>query len=549
MGKASKYLDVIWTSAFEGFSVTAFTLAILFEVIVVLGYVEQRFLYGSKVLGNISLERKALMLHIVATQFCLDLTMILISASQPLIKIEGKLFRQDTNGHMNIWAQKSIFTGAVRFLLMAVLLVVAEICNLSAGAAAIFVSCSTAAFGHLVATIIFPPEEDISMTKRVFYALRQTAVACVATVLTVSLYPLTLAAASFPNTFGWNVLKGSIFSLVSTLSTETFRAYLGIVRSYKQKSLQKLHKLHMTKSLPPGVKLDVIQLAQNPDILDIEEAHELAFTNSTHFMAPFYKLPSQFIIAKSPGSSFHINVILNIILDVVVRAMLTRNRRKKEVEELHKNEKNDKGAAMDVLIANLEQNQNGTGTIGRTSILTDHVMKTVKGNATLNLERINSSIKRQMESEARVHDAKKQLLVKSIMLAEAVRSISDLTGGYTAITLMWLISVAFVASDALYPPEQPDRCSAGGLNQLDITLRSIEMIALRIPADLLLQYFGTVNGIPYHLVKIRFYLSMQFGIAMFGAQHIAMFLIAYRGQAVDYNRYAPACLPKNILAR
>ncbi|KAJ3103574.1 hypothetical protein HDU97_009994 [Phlyctochytrium planicorne] len=412
---------------------------------------------------------------------------------------------------------------------------------MTAGVMAVFVSTSTSICGHIVATILFPPEENLTPAKRILHALMQTTVACLASLFTTSLYPITLAASSFPDTFAWGIVKSIIYNFVSTISTETLRKYLEIIRNYKQKSMQKLHNQHQDQTpLPCGIRLEVVQLSQDPDILDFEEAHELAFANSPHFMVPFYKLPSNFIILKSSNDSFHFNVVLNIIIDVVFRAVVTRNRRRREIEKLQAIVKDEETGP--------SKSEKEEMDVYRHSTISPKIIGRIKRNSTIANEFQTSGTQKRRICNLQVLQQHKRnyLLRKNILLTEAVRSIAELTGGYVAIAVTWLVAFVFLAVNALYPPNESDRCSAGNLNQLDFTYRSLEMIALRIPADMLFLYFGSENGLPYHLVKIRFSLAMHFSIAMFGAQHIVMFLVAYRGQAVDYNQYARACIPKNI---
>ncbi|KAJ3117818.1 hypothetical protein HDU96_005405 [Phlyctochytrium bullatum] len=151
-----------------------------------------------------------------------------------------------------------------------------------------------------------------------------------------------------------------------------------------------------------------------------------------------------------------------------------------------------------------------------------------------------------LESIARNVKREKKVLereLRDFLVEEAGNFIAETTGNYVSILTTVIVGTVLISKDCLFSlGNDVDVCS-GGISRINFISRGIQVMLVRLLADVLLVYGGRSYGIPYHLARMRFTLLLVLTVAAMAASHVSMVVSAFRGVASRINKNFPACLP------
>ncbi|KAJ3207828.1 hypothetical protein HDU67_007194 [Dinochytrium kinnereticum] len=118
-----------------------------------------------------------------------------------------------------------------------------------------------------------------------------------------------------------------------------------------------------------------------------------------------------------------------------------------------------------------------------------------------------SKSRREREQEAAIR-------LRDFLVEEASRCLAELNGNYISILVIGIVGVTVIAEDAMFMPDDTQRCSQG-LKRRDFVWRCVQVISMRLAADLFIVFAGRANGIPYHLARVRFPAAILFATMIF----------------------------------
>ncbi|KAJ3103571.1 hypothetical protein HDU97_009991 [Phlyctochytrium planicorne] len=317
-----------------------------------------------------------------------------------------------------------------------------------------------------------------------------------------------------------------------------------MVRTQQKKYVLNLLDIYEKEgTLLPDIRFECFNLHQNPYVLDLEESHELAFYNTPHFLASNYKLASFFLIMREE-KNFHLYAVLTALFDIAYKASMNRIRRKQTVADWEmrvmefKNEaKSEAKVEVDIEATNAEETKleparypgldavggdgDGFGQTLNVQVVLSEMASLKRGNTIRSdwnaqvgmsaIEHIGDKAAKVVVAQVRkidqnflrnkpfqVNPEGPEVFLRNRLLEEAALSLSDLMGTYIAILTSWVVAITYISKDSLFPSSNATQCSGGGLLQRDFSLRALEILLIRMPAELLLFRGGMGKlGIPY----------------------------------------------------
>ncbi|KAJ3097948.1 hypothetical protein HDU97_004405 [Phlyctochytrium planicorne] len=553
--------------AFSGFITT-----IVFECLLLYGWLEQSLVFHPRPPDSNSLfwpllkktRNRPVVLWAFICEISKDIGLVLISLLTPRIK-RGRFVVILESVEMNRWTKRAVFLAFVRFILLMAFLEN----DAAAGFSGIVVATTISLSSFLVTFISNAVIPQIGVTKikdRIKNAAVVSCIGLAANILGTSLYILTVTVSMIKNNLALDTFKGGANNSISFLAAIAFRSLLmGTVNTQKKATKDFADMVERGDKIPHPFRIESNKFVLDANYLDMEEAFELGFASTPHVFLAVYNIASLYIVMTAAPTLFVSCAVSNVVLDLcfqVAYGLIRRRHISKEMGRLFPADLEVNDQPLPSVAAPPEKRYSEISmparrkrdvNSGESSQDEDDNAKgkkrlSMKGDQTLfaTLNRVEDQFRTMRP--ALLHDVRRdsdrrKLTLRNFLIDEGARVVANMMGTYMAMEVLWIICVMFFAKDGIFPPVNVHFC-IGDLLMHDFNTRFLILLSLRVFADVVLFLFEHKQGVPVHLVRMRYPLSALVGFSFYTLMHGCLLVTTSRGISNEILGTQPLCLQK-----